>query len=43
MIMVKADLDNYSGMLEEVIKLCQKVKDIQEDDLVLQIHGFPCC
>lgn len=37
MIMVKADLDNYSVMLKEIIKLCQKVKNIQEDDLILQI------
>lgn len=35
--MVKADLDNYSVMLKEIIKLCQKVKNIQEDDLILQI------
>ena len=25
--MVKTDLDNYSVMLNEVIKLCQKVKE----------------
>ena len=35
--MVKTDLDNYSVMLNEVIKLCQKVKEIQDADLTLQI------
>lgn len=34
--MVKTDLDNYSVMLNEVIKLCQKVKEIQDADLTLQ-------
>ena len=33
--MVKADSDKYKNMLKEVRKLCEKLNDIIDDDIVM--------
>ena len=35
--MVKADSDKYKNMLKEVRKLCEKLNDIIDDDIVIRI------